>query len=231
MDDLTVMVLVAGRGTRLSPLTDYRHKATLSVCGKSILQRILKNLEPIYSRYKTRFVFLVNHASEDFTAHAARVVLPNYPITFVQISDINNQALAVLEAQNFIRGHLLLYYGDTIIQDSMKYFIPMGDTAFIAKTNDVSRWCSVQTDQTGLITDIAEKPKEGGAGNFVVGGYWFEDGQQFSPRPVQEKYLSEAVSWHLAIGHEMHTYVVKNYICIDTPEDLETARKMFGCAS
>lgn len=113
--DLSAVILAAGRGTRLAPLTDQRPKCLLPVEGRPILDRQLEAL----NRAGIREVAVVTgHAADAVEAHLARrpgvrsVRNPRHATT-------DNLASCHAARDHFTGEATLLLNGDVLFEDGV----------------------------------------------------------------------------------------------------------------
>jgi len=59
---MKVIILAAGRGTRLKPITDITPKPLIKIRGKSILENLLEEVIP----YVDEIILVVNYKKEVF---------------------------------------------------------------------------------------------------------------------------------------------------------------------
>lgn len=170
-DKLTVVMLVGGRGSRLAPYTDDTPKCLIDVAGKTLLERILDNLQPLFTGFDVNYVFLVDYLGNKVEEY----VTSNLDIDAVFLWDKPgaDQVSVVLEAKLFVTGAMLLYYGDTVIDSKFSTF-PDYDFFFTDYTYDVSQKGEIGDD--GKITEKSGKVKPG---YIMVGGYYFINGNRF----------------------------------------------------
>lgn len=68
----TAVILAAGRGTRLRPLTDHRPKCLVEVDGRTLLERLVDELAP----WATRIVIVSGHCHDVLTDFVRRLESP-----------------------------------------------------------------------------------------------------------------------------------------------------------
>lgn len=112
---MQALILAAGVGRRMRPLTDHRHKTLLQISGGTIIDRIVSGLE---SRGVTPITIVTGYRGDELKAHLARH-FPSLDVRYVHNSEyettnnIHSMALA-LEEMGAIDDDLVLIESDLI---------------------------------------------------------------------------------------------------------------------
>lgn len=109
---MQAVILAAGKGTRLAPLTEQLPKPLIPVCGTPILIRLLTSLpEEI-----TEIIIVVGHKG-DIIRSTIGVLYGNKNITYVEQGAMHGTYGALLSAKPFITSPHFLVMGADDIQD------------------------------------------------------------------------------------------------------------------
>ncbi len=113
--ELSAVILAAGRGARLAPLTDHRPKCLLPVGGRAILDRQLEAL----TRAGVRAVAVVTgHAADAVEAHLAR--RPGiHSVRNLSHATTDNLASCHAARDHFTGEATLLLNGDVLFEDGV----------------------------------------------------------------------------------------------------------------
>lgn len=112
------IILLAGQGTRLRPLTDNAHKALIDVGGKSILERQLHQL----ARLGITKAHLILGYRADEVRNFAHTVAPNeLTLSFAENARYTqtNTGASLLIALEEVRSDFLLMDGDVVMEDAL----------------------------------------------------------------------------------------------------------------
>lgn len=116
MTSLKSVILAAGKGTRLEPITTNRPKHILEIAGKSILQRIIDSL--VSTKYIDEIIIVTHHHESQIKKHIA----DNYPdisskFTYVFQKEPNGTGGALQAALPYLDNtdSVLVMYGDLIV--------------------------------------------------------------------------------------------------------------------
>lgn len=152
----TAMLLAAGLGTRMKPLTDTRPKALIEVAGRTLLDRVLDKL---VNQGVTLAVVNVHHFADQMTAHLAK--RKDIEITISDERDL------LLETGGGVIKALPLLGDDPffVINTDVTWATP-GDRTFAKMANDYD---PNTMDALLLLADMGATMGFRGAGDFYLG--------------------------------------------------------------
>jgi NDP-sugar pyrophosphorylase family protein len=162
---LTAVILCAGLGTRMQPLTYYVNKGMIPVAGKPILEHIIAKL--VHQGFRRSIVAVSRHGEqvehyfgkgERFGAHLRYVHSPEPQGTAGELHKMRD----LLEGED----HFLVHYGDIITNlDSARMaasHLGTGAVATVGLVTGVHVHTGVgEVDPEGRLTYFAEKPPLG----------------------------------------------------------------------
>ncbi len=171
---MKAVILAAGRGERLWPLTENRPKHLLPAGGRAILERTVSALANAGVK---DLILVVNYKATMIRAHFGEGDRFNCRIKYVPQKRIGGTADAVAAAQNDLKSEdrfLVIYGDDYYASSAIERFArnaARGDTMIAATSvDDPSRFGTVEV-KDGLITDIKEKASRKGPGQVNAGMY------------------------------------------------------------
>ena len=109
---MQAVILAAGRGARLRPLTNQRSKAMLPVLGQPMLQRVIDSLEQAGLR---EFIIVVNPGDQAIQDYFARAVPPGTQVQFAYQISHRGMADALLAAAPLIKNEFILSACDSLL--------------------------------------------------------------------------------------------------------------------
>ena len=163
---MDAVILCAGKGTRLMPLTENRPKPMIPIAGKPILEHIINKIENfvdnIYLIVKYKKEIIINH-------------FKNHPkITFIEQKEIDGTGYAVLMAKNHINDDFLVINGDIIFDDDLKDIINCKNAVALTEVHNPENFGVVVLDDENNIIELQEKPKNPKSNLINAGIYKFE---------------------------------------------------------
>lgn len=170
------VVLTAGQGTRLEPLTDNRAKAMINICGQPLLARLLMAMSEIGFN---ETAVVINPRHNQMVSDFDKMAGDNLPsITWFEQTEGTGVGSGVLAASNYIENHdyFLLCYGDIMFSGNMLHSLLNSfntirkPVASVCLTGDSSDFGVIYMDQEMRITEIIEKPQERKLGNYILAG-------------------------------------------------------------
>lgn len=153
--ELKVVILSAGQGRRLSPLTDDKPKCLIELSGRSVLAWQLANLR---AAGVTEAVVVTGFAADAVDTEIAALSLPGMSVRtrfnpFYSVSD--NLATCWL-VRDELKGEVLLLNGDTLFEPAVAELLIAAPAADITVTID--RKASYDDDDMRVLTrgDVLE---------------------------------------------------------------------------
>ncbi len=151
MINLDAVILAAGKGERLRPLTENRPKPLLPIAGKPILEHII---EKIYDKVDNIYV-VVKYKREKIIEH-----FNNYDkIVFLNQGDLEGTGEALLTAENYISDEFIVINGDIVFEDSLDEILNYDYAIAVKKVNNPENFGVFLVDEKNNIIDLEEKPK------------------------------------------------------------------------
>ncbi|AIF69653.1 glucose-1-phosphate thymidylyltransferase [Palaeococcus pacificus DY20341] len=152
------VVLAAGKGERLRPLTDDRPKVLLKAANKPIIEYVLANLYP----FVDEFIVVVRYKKEKLM-RALGDEFRGKPITYVDQVEGDGSARAIYSAKDFVEDEpFLAVNGDIYFElDALKglmHAFRNNDAALVVKEfEDLSHFGMIEVEK-GLVKEVKEKP-------------------------------------------------------------------------
>ncbi len=168
------VILAAGRGERLRPLTDDRPKVVLKVANRPIVEYALENLDP----FVDEFVMVVRYEKEKL-AEILGDEFNGKPVTYVEQLPGDGTAKAIESAKGHVGdGDFIVVNGDIYFEiEAIKELISVfrrenaGAALVLKYFDDLSHFGKVEVERS-LVKGIKEKP--GGTSGYAnLGIYAF----------------------------------------------------------
>ncbi|MEM2095022.1 MAG: sugar phosphate nucleotidyltransferase [Candidatus Caldarchaeum sp.] len=206
---MKAVVLAAGFGKRLRPLTVNRPKHILPLAGKPLVAR---TVEALVDSGVEEVGVLVGYRSE-LIADALRKIDQNR-VKYIVQKNIAGTGAAVMECRSFLAGqeHFLVVYGDlTLDAGALKEFLSFfhgagWDGAVAAvEVGETGAYGVVEARNSHLVR-IREKEDVSGpinAGVYVLGSYVFEALERVGPSPRGEVELTDALNLLASSGRRI----------------------------
>ena len=226
------LVLAAGEGTRMRPLTARLPKPLLPVAGKTLLGWTLEALEQAGVE---RVVVLVGYRMQEVQDQLSSATPGNLKLEFLIQSQRLGTGHAVLQAQESFDAPFFTVIGDVLLDpDTLKSLArttSKGAHGIAVKAMDNASHYGLVESSEGLVTAIREKPKEGGPGEVNAGIYLFQPAifdelANLEPSPRGEYELTTSLN-QVAQAGKLHCHAIEGeWLDVGRPWDLLTANAL-----
>ena len=155
MDKIQVVILCAGKGTRLLPLTETIPKVLVDINGKSTLERNLDNL----SNIALEFILIIGYLGDKIKEKIGNSY-NNIPVKYIEQKDVLGTGHALECAKNKLNNKFLVKNGDDIHSKNLFEKIIKENLAIAGgiETENISKFAALEIKDNNLI-GIEEKPK------------------------------------------------------------------------
>ena len=226
---MKVILPVAGKGTRLLPVTREVPKPLVRVAGRPVLDYVIDRLEPLDIE---ELIFITGHLKETVEEY----VTANYdlPARFVEQKVQDGTAGAVHLARPYVDGPVMIIFVDTVFDADLSLVDTVAAEGIIwaKEVEDYQRFGVVVTDDNGYMQRIVEKPSEPISKLANIGLYYIRDWETLfagidrtlaGPQMKGEWFLTDAFQYMIDEGKRLYTAEVQGwYDCGKIETLLET---------
>lgn len=236
------VILAAGRGTRLAPMTDDLPKALIPVGGKPL---IVHALDGLMEAGFADFMVVTGYRGDQVEFELGNGGGAGVDIRYVRQARLEGTAKAVALAREWIGSErFFVTWTDILVQRSNYLRVVRASRTAEAAiavnfTDDPATGAAVYLDSPdgdGLVTRIVEKPARGtsttnwnNAGLAVLGSSAWEHIERLAPSARGEYELPTALGTMAAAGLHIRAVPIQGpWFDVGTPEDLERAQASFA---
>ncbi len=218
---MQAVILAAGEGKRMQPLTFERPKPLLPVAGKPIIEHILDALPPEVDEV----IIVIGYKGDMIKEHLGNSY-HGKKITYVFQWMPAGTAHALSIARPFLKDRFLFMFGDDIhgaeaLAEIVKH--PLGILA--TQHPEPQRFGVVERNADGTLRGIVEKPKNPSSNLVTPGGFVLDERVFDYPAPRHETgeyYLTDPVS-SFAQDYPMMVVEQPLWLPMGYPEDIGKA--------
>lgn len=166
------IVVAAGQGTRMRPLTETRPKPLLPVAGQSLLEHVLDACAGSVERY----VIVVGYEGDQVREQVGESYA-SHPVDYVTQAEQLGTAHAVEQAREYVDERFLVLNGDVVVDPTLVAELARteGSAMAVKPVNDPQNYGVVTLDGT-TVTDVVEKPADPPTDLANLGIYAFQPG-------------------------------------------------------
>jgi len=232
---MEAVVLAAGKGTRLQPLTDDKPKGMVEVAGKPILTHCFEQLIELGADH---LAVVVGYRKERIIQHYGDE-FEGVPITYTHQREQKGLAHALLTVEQHVDGDFMLMLGDNIFRANLhdvvkRHSEERTDAAFLVEEvpwEEASRYGVCDTNSYGEIVEVIEKPDDPPSNLVMTGFYTFTPAifhacHLVQPSNRNEYELSDAVDLLLHSGRTIDAIGLDGWrVDVGYPEDRDEAER------
>jgi len=215
------VILAAGKGTRLKPLTDEVPKPLVPVCGKPLLDHIVSALPSAV----TELIIVVGYRGEMIREYCGET-FHNKPVTYVEQTEINGPAKALWLTKDLIKGRFLFMFADDIHgKDDLARAVSFSRSIMATTTDTPERFGVLVRNPDGTIAEMIEKPAApssnlAATGPMVLDEHIFD----FPPEvPINGEYFMPEIIMRYKEQYPIAVVEEDLWLAIGYPEDIKQA--------
>ncbi len=220
------VILAAGKGTRLKPLTDDRPKPLVAVHGKPLLDHIVEALPTAVDE----LIIVVGYMGDMIKAHCGEN-FHDRKVTYVVQTEQNGTARALWLCKDLIKGRFLFLLADDIHGKSdLARATSFVRSILVASVDNPEKYGIVVRNPDGTLGLMIEKPEHApsncaSTGAMVLDDHIFE----FEPEtPVKGEYYLTEVIERYAKKYPIAVVEQQRWIPIGYPEDITRAETLLS---
>jgi len=230
-ENLTVLIPMAGAGSRFQQAGYTFPKPLIDVKGKPMIQVVVDNLN-----IKANYVYVVQkeHREKYNLDTLLNLITPGCKI--VEVDGITEgAACTALLAKEYINNDNPLFFANSdqfVEWDSNEFLYKMNETnadgGIVSFRATHPKWSFAKVDEQGLVTEVAEKNPISDIA--TVGYYYWKKGSDFVKyaedmiekdiRVNNEFYVCPVFNQAIEDGKEIRTFDIPKMWGLGTPEDL-----------
>lgn len=228
---MKVIVPLAGKGTRLLPLTKRVPKPLVEVAGRPVMDYVM-DLIKTADLDMDELIVITGHLKHV----VERYIVEHYgvPARFVEQKELNGTAGAINLARPYVDGPVLIIFVDTLFDADLSLIkrVDADGIIWAKEVEDYQRFGVVVHDAQGFMTRIVEKPETPVSKLANIGLYYIRDWRTLfdgiadvlgRPANKGEFFLTDAFQYMVERGKRIYTAEVRGwYDCGKVDTLLET---------
>jgi glucose-1-phosphate thymidylyltransferase len=231
---MKVIVPLAGKGTRLLPLTKRVPKPLVKVAGRPVMDYVMDTVQGLDLEELIVITGHLKHQVEEYVTTHYKT-----PARFIEQQTLDGTAGAINLARPYVDGPVLIIFVDTLFDADLSV-VKRSDADGILwakEVEDYQRFGVIVTDERGYMTRIVEKPSTPISKLANIGLYYIKDWKTLfdgiadvmgqTPGKGGEYYLTDAFQYMVDRGKKLIVGEVTGwYDCGKVDTLLETNRHL-----
>ena len=225
---MKAVILAAGEGSRMRPLTCTRPKVMLPIANKPILEHLL--VEAIAAGI-SEFILVVGYHDEAVLDYFGDGGKWQVQVDYVKQRRQLGTADALTMVAELVEGNFLMMNGDMVIgrRDIAEMAVKKDTTLAVVEVSD-TRGLGVVEVNRGRVVRIYEKEENppsrlANAGLYLLTPEIFKAISRTAKSPRGEYELTDSLTLMLEAGHNIACHAISQWLDISYPWDLLTANE------
>ena len=215
------VILAAGKGSRLRPLTDEKPKPLVEVCGKPLLDHIVE----AFPSAVTELIIVTGYKGEMIREYCGEE-FHGRPVKYVEQTEINGPAKALWLCEEMIKGRFLFMFADDIHgADDLARAVSYSRAILATTSPHPERFGVLVRNPDGTIAQMKEKP-EFPSSNLVATGPMVLDKQIFDyppEAPINDEYFMPEIIMRYKEENPIAVVEEDLWLAVGYPEDIDSA--------
>lgn len=216
------VIICAGKGTRMRPLTESTPKPLLKVCGKSILEHIIDALPPEIDE----LILVVGYLKEQIMEFCGSEYRGRRVQYVTQENFAGGTGDALLCARGLIHGKFLFMYADDIHgREALAEVVKKEHGMLCMHSDTPERFGVLELHKDGTLKQIIEKPEHPQSNLVNIGGFVVDPGIFSYTVPASESgeiYVTDMLNAY-AKDHRVEIVEQTQWLPIGYPEHIVEA--------
>ncbi len=216
------VILAAGKGTRMRPLTETIPKPLIKVCDKPLLKHIVEALPPEIDE----IVLVVNYLEEQIRAYCGEEFCGRKIKYVTQINPAGGTGDALRSAESLLSGRFLFMYADDIHgSESLREVINYPYAMLSHYSNEPEKFGVLELNEDNTLKAIYEKPENPPSNLINIGGMVLDTkifDYDAEPSVGGEVLVTDMVT-AFAKNHDVVVVEQSVWIPVGKPEDIAIA--------
>jgi bifunctional UDP-N-acetylglucosamine pyrophosphorylase/glucosamine-1-phosphate N-acetyltransferase len=221
------VILAAGLGTRMRPLTEAMPKPLVPVCGKPLLTHIVEALPSSVDE----LIIVVGYKGEMIEEYCG-TEFHGKRVSYVKQIEQNGTAKALWLCKDLIKGRFMLLFADDIHgKQDLARAVSFTRSLLVTSVEETHKFGIVVRNPDGTLGMMIEKPEHApsncaSTGPMVIDEHIFE----FPPeKAVKNEYYLPEVIERYAAKYPIAVVEQELWVPVATVDDIGKAETILGC--
>ena len=235
---IQIVILTAGYGSRLRPLTWSKPKPLVAIAGKTSLDYLLAEFKDIGNDFDPEYIFVISPNGWSIKTYMEENY-PNLKCKYVVQEEMKGQSHAVYVARDLIDSPMIMTFADTLINVDLSVLKDekRDGLAWCQYTEDPRRFGAAVLNADGRVERFIEKPQTMEHKMVIVGFYYFKDGKKLIDaieEQIQknislknEFYIADGINIMLQNGADFGIQETDAWVDAGVPETVISTNRFF----